>query len=302
MPSQPDLDTTVGAEAPQIILGDIRYRVIRDFGILPPSVVSAEVSQIAVDSRSRVHVARRGAGVPVVVYEADGTFTHAYAHGLMFDAHGITIDRYDRVFIVDRDAHQVLCFDRDGTFRFAFGDRHRPHWNAPFNHPTKVGVADDGEIYVADGYGNGCVHRFDPEGRYRSSFGAIGHGPGCFLTPHAVLVDKQDRVVVCDRENHRVQIFDREGAWLSTWDGLSLPMDCCEMPDGAILVTDQVPSVSVFAPDGRRLGRGRPSLNGAHGLARDLSGSVYLAELRPNGITKLEPIVDPGGDIAHAGN
>ena len=292
MSSKQATDKTAAAEAGQIVLGARRYAITRNFGVLPASIASAEVSQIAVDRASRVHVLRRGVGVPVVVYEPDGTFVAAYGQGLMFDPHGITIDHFDRVFIVDRDAHHVLCFDLDGTFRFGFGERHRPQWNAPFNHPTKVAVAADGEIYVADGYGNGCVHRFDPEGRYRSSFGVIGHGTGCFLTPHSVLVDRQNRIVVCDRENHRVQRFDRNGVWISTWNGLSLPMDCCEMPDGVILVTDQVPSVTAFAPDGYRLGRARPSINGAHGIARDHAGSLYLAELRPNSITKLTLIAE----------
>jgi peptidylglycine monooxygenase len=274
------------AEAGCILLNGVRYAVTRDFGRLPDTIAPARVSQVAVDRAGRVHVLRRGA-VPVVVFSPEGAFLFDYGAGQIFDPHGITIDARDRVFVVDRDAHQVLCFATDGTLDFAMGARHRPSWESPFNHPTRVAVAADGDIYVADGYGNARVHRFDPQGVLRGSFGSVGHGPGAFMTPHSILVDRQDRIVVCDRENDRVQVFDRAGGWIAAWDGLCRPMDLCEMPDGAILVTDQVPSLTAFAPDGHRLGRARPSLNGAHGIARDDAGSLYLAEIEPTSVSKL---------------
>jgi peptidylglycine monooxygenase len=110
------------------------------------------------------------------------------------------------------------------------------------------------------------------------------------MTPHALLIDRQGRVVVADREANRVQLFDRDGNWLGQYEGLCRPMDVLERADGALLVTDAVPSVGVFAPDGQRIGRGRPSLNGAHGIAGDSAGNIYLAEINPNSITRLQPL------------
>jgi hypothetical protein len=61
-------------------------------------------------------------------------------------------------------------------------------------------------------------------------------------------------------------------------------MDLCERDDGVILVTDHA-----FAPDGTRIGRGRPSLNGAHGIALGRAGEIYLAEIDPSFVTKMTP-------------
>jgi hypothetical protein len=47
--------------------------------------------------------------------------------------------------------------------------------------------------------------------------------------------------------------------------------------------------VNAFAPDGKRIGRGRPSLNGAHGIALGQAGEIYLAEIDPSFVTKLTP-------------
>src|SRR6202042_2129750 len=121
-----------------------------------------------------------------LVHSPDGGLLGSFGHGEVFDAHGIAIDARDRVFVVDRDAHEVICFSTRGA-------RHRPHWAKPFNHPTDVAVAPDGEIYVSDGYGNGRVHVFEPNGALRLSFGAIGHAAGEFMTPHALLIDRRNR-------------------------------------------------------------------------------------------------------------
>lgn len=281
--------TAPAPETGRIVLAGQVYAVERGFGRLPPDVAPARVSQVAVDASGRVHVLRRGA-VPVAVFAPDGGFLFSYGEGRIFDPHGIAADAQDRILIVDRDAHQVLAFDAEGSLLFALGERHGPRWREPFNHPTQAAVAPDGDIYVADGYGNARVHRFDPDGRLVASFGEVGRGPGAFMTPHAILVDRGGRLLVCDRENDRVQVFDRAGSWLGAWDGLCRPMDLCEGADGTVFVTDQVPSLTAFAPDGTRLGRARPSLNGAHGIARDGSGTIYLAEIEPTSVTVLRPL------------
>jgi peptidylglycine monooxygenase len=273
-------------ETGRVTLDGRLYEVQHHWGRAAVEGARVRVSQVAVDKAARLHVLRR-AEAPVIVLAPDGQFLFSYGEGRIFDPHGITIDHFDCVWIADRDAHQVLCFSSDGALLSSLGERHTPHWCAPFNHPTKVAVSADGEIYVADGYGNGQIHRFDAEGGYLASFGEIGHRHGAFMTPHSLLVDRNDRVLVCDRENDRVQVLGRDGRWLASWVGLSRPMDIFEQVDGTFLVTDRVPSITSFAPNGDRLGRCRPSWYGAHGIGGDLSGNLYLAEPETMSVTRM---------------
>jgi peptidylglycine monooxygenase len=273
-------------ETAAIVLGGRRYEIERNWGGMPAEVAPGRVSQIAVDKAGRVHALRRAASL-VAVTSPGGRYLFQYGADKIMDGHGISIDSLDRVWVTDRDAHQVLCFSAAGDLLFALGERHSPRWRLPFNHPTKVAVALDGEIYVADGYGNAQIHRFSAGAIHLESFGSIGRGPEDLMTPHSLIVDRRDRVLVCDRENDCVQVFDRHGRWLARWTTVHGPMDILEQEDGTFLVSDRVPALVSFSADGECLGRSRPSRDGAHGIAADSAGNVYLAEGDPGAITRL---------------
>ena len=199
----------------------------------------------------------------------------------------MSIDEEDLILLADRDAHQVLAFGTDGGLRFTLGERHHPRWQSPFNHPTAASRAPDGEVYVSDGYGNSVVHRFSGDGALRQTWGGPGTGAGEFTTPHCVWVDRMDRVLVADRENNRLQVFDREGARLAEWGDFHHPMKIWVDDRDRTFVTDQIPRISVLDPSGELVGRCRGAINGAHGLWGDRAGNLYLAELPPEQVTRL---------------
>ena len=274
-------------------LGDRRYRIERGWARLPEGMQWGMVSQLAVAADGRVFVLQRR-DPPVAVFGPDGTFAGGLLDGRIADGHAIHLDRRpdggERLFIVDRDAHEIVCAGLDGTVLFTLGTRNVPAFEAPFNSPTDVAVAADGEIYVSDGYGNTRVHRFSAEGRHLGCWGGLGTRPGAFVTPHAITVDPQDRVLVADRENDRVQVFDREGRVLAVWSGMHKPMDVVVDDRGLVLVSDQVPRIHALRLDGTIAGRGRAAINGAHGMAIGPDGAVYLAELAPETVTRLTPV------------
>jgi hypothetical protein len=176
-----------------VVLGGCLYEVTRFFGA-GASLEPAQISQVAVDSRGFVHVLRRGAP-PVAVFTPEGEFAYGYGVGEIFDPHGIVADSHDRLWVADRDAHQILAFASEGRLLIVLGLRHRPQWREPFNHPTRAAVAPDGTTFVADGYGNARVHCFSADGAYLGGFGDIGSGDGEFIKPHWVIVDRDNRLL-----------------------------------------------------------------------------------------------------------
>lgn len=269
-----------------VVLGDRRYAVHRDWAKLPAGQSFGFLSDVAVDSSGHVHVGQRS-DPPMLVFDSTGQLVSTWGEGEIADVHGVSATPDGHVLVVDRDAHQVLIYAMQGRRQLALGRRHEPTLQAPFNHPTSAAVAPDGDIYVADGYGNSVVHCFGADGRLKCTWGGRGAGPGEFTTPHAVWIDKRNRVLVGDRENNRVQIFDRDGNYLTEWLDFYHPMAIYGDDRGMIYVTDQIPRISMLNLDGELIGRGRGTLNGAHGMSGDAAGNFYLSELPPEKITKL---------------
>ena len=270
-----------------VCLGDDLFAVERPWGDLPPGMQLADVSDVAVDSHDRVYVFQRG-DPPVVIFDDSGAYVGAWGSGILADAHGIFITPDDRVLLADRDAHQVLRFDLEGHLELALGERHHPRLQQPFNHPADAATAPNGDILVADGYANSAIHRFSADGALLQTWGRPGRGPGEFSTPHAIRVHPDGRILVADRENNRIQIFSAEGEYLTEWTDFFHPMDVYIDALGRTYVTDQIPRLSMLAPDGTLLGRCRPVLYQPHGAWGDSRGNLYMAETAPmNRLTRL---------------
>ena len=254
-----------------VILGDRRYAIHRKWA--KPERGFGFLSDLMVDGAGRVHVAQRGMDQPVLVFDRDGREVGAWGEGVLAEPHYINAATDGGMLVADRDAHQVLRFDEDGRLAQALGKRHWPSLDAPFNHPTAAVEAADGEIYVADGYGNSSVHRFAADGRLVRTWGGQGSAPGAFTTPHAIAVDSRGRVLVADRENNRVQVFDRAGNFLAAWGDFYHPMQIWIDDRDLVFVTDQIPRISLLTLDGKLVGRCRGAINGAHGLSGDADGT-----------------------------
>lgn len=263
------------------------YRVVRPFADFRGLPV-ATLSKCAVDSRGNLYISQRS-DPPVLVFDRAGKFVRSIGEGIAADSHGIRITADDRVWLVDRDGHQVFCFAPDGKRLVTIGDSARPRYQAPFSHPTDVAVGADGDVYVADGYGNTMVHRFSPDGKLKKSWGGLGAGPGQFTTPHGIAFSSDGRLLVGDRENNRVQIFTPDGAYLGEWHGFFHPMEI-HVGDGLVYVTDQRPRVTALTESGEVVGSCKPALAMPHGMTGDAEGNLYIVETRSPTVTQLVPV------------
>jgi peptidylglycine monooxygenase len=173
---------------------------------------------------------------------------------------------------------------------FTIGQRHHPRYQAPFNHPTDVAIAPNGDLYVSDGYGNSMVHWFSPDGGLRRSWGGPGGAPGKFTTPHGIWVLSDGRVLVGDRENNRIQVFTGEGEYLTEWVDHYKPMDIYVDSAGRIHVVDQIPRLTVLKDDGAVIGRCMPVPREGHGISGDAEGNLFIVETAYDYVVRLAPI------------
>ena len=93
-----------------------------------------------------------------------------------------------------------------------------------FGQNAVLAFLPNGDFLVGDGYQNGRIVRYDAEGEFLSEFGSVGSGPGQFDLIHGVAVDRDNRIYVSDRRNHRIQIFTEDGTLVEEWPDIHDPV------------------------------------------------------------------------------
>ncbi|MFI6348323.1 peptidyl-alpha-hydroxyglycine alpha-amidating lyase family protein [Streptomyces sp. NPDC050560] len=299
------------------------YEPVPFWAKVPHGVWLREATSVAVDSADRVYVFNRG-NMPVVVFDRAGNAVDMWGNETPFDGtelfedpygammprwrgcrfvrpHAVTVDHEDRLWLVDDVGNRIVRTDRAGTTLLTLGSgRPSPFQSGEaFNRPTDVAVHPrTGDVFVTDGYGNSRVHRFRADGTPVLSWGRPGSDPGEFSLPHGIALLDDDTVLVCDRENHRVQTFSLDGEFRDTWHAHKAAAVCVDR-HGYAYVAEQGPppvqhgvpgighKIRVHDPEGREVlrfgaqlpGEAPDRFNWLHGVAVDSEGSVYAAEV-----------------------
>jgi streptogramin lyase len=288
--------------------GPHKFAVIEDWARLPDGW-SAPMASVAVDSQDRIYGFSRGEH-PVIVFDKEGTLLHSWGEGLFSFPHAIRVDAQDNVWIVDRNNCQVFKFTPQGKLLLTLGKKgYRSdtgagegiygykvltHPGGPFNLPTDVFIDESGDIFISDGYSNCQVHRFSPEGELRYSWGMPGRGAGEFRLPHGVWIDRRGRVLIADRENDRVQVFTREGAFIAQWPGRLIgPANFWIDDDDVVYLPQHNGGIfTVLTLDGEVLASwGDESHYSIHGVAGDSDGNIYFVQPLPERGEKARRLV-----------
>src|SRR5688572_24664470 len=154
--------------------------------------------------------------------------------------HRVLINPYDpqrHVWFIDDGVHAIYKMTHDGKQIVQTIGTPRVPGNdeTHFARPTDIAWLPDGTFFVSDGYTNTRVVKFDRNGKYVTSWGMRGTPPNetrpyYMNTVHAIVTDRNRRVYISDRANHRIQIFDENGKFLDAWPDVPLPY--------SLLITD----------------------------------------------------------------
>ena len=165
-----------------------------------------------------------------------------FGAGLFVTPHGIHVDSDGNVWVTDfavnqagTKGHQVFKFSPTGEVLLTLGTAGQGG-SGPnqLNQPNDVITSPDGSIFVGDGHSGqsmttrqameagresgatGRILKYSADGTFIKEWGQIGTLHGEFRTPHALAFDSQGRLLVADRGNHRIEIFDQEGNYLDS--------------------------------------------------------------------------------------
>ena len=274
------------------------YRLVANWPTLPKGYNFGEGTGVDVDRQGNVWVANRGAW-PIMQFDKNGKMLQAWNHdtvrvtpGVGKGTHGLKVDPDGNVWLVDVDGHILLKYSPEGRHLMTIGNRQGTEGNndspTAFNRPTNLWFLPNGHFYVSDGYVNTRVVEFTRDGEYVRHWGTKGTGDGEFNLVHDVTADSRGMVYVADRSNSRVQIFDRNGKFVTKWTDIGAPWglyyaakdDAIYMCDGLynriVKLNTKGEILGVLGSYGKAPGM----LDFAHSIAVDAEGSIYVSEIK----------------------
>ncbi len=202
-----------------------RYKVDLNWGNLDPLKNPVkDCHEIIQDSKGRIVMLTNHIKNNVIIYDKSGkllsTWGKEYPGG-----HGLTLVKEngeDFLFITDYERHQVIKTTMEGKVVFEIdypADSGKYKSKEEFK-PTETTVLDNGDFYVADGYGNQYIMHYSYEGKLLHVFGGKGTGDSQFINAHGICYDNRNKsepcLLITAREQNKLKRFSLDGNYLST--------------------------------------------------------------------------------------
>jgi DNA-binding beta-propeller fold protein YncE len=232
---------------------------VKDWAKLPAGMSFGNTHGcIVVDSRNRVYV-NTDTENAVIVFDANGKFLKSWGKEFAGGLHGMCVfkeEGRELMYLAHTSRHEVVKATLEGEVlqTYPFPVKAGVYKDKDEYKPTSVAVAPNGDFFVGDGYGQSWVHKYSAKGEYLSSWGGKGEEPGKMRTPHGVWVDtrrKDPVLLVADRGNHRLQVFDFDGKLLDMVTGI-LDLPCHIHQRGTdLVIPDLNGRVTILDKDNR---------------------------------------------------
>jgi DNA-binding beta-propeller fold protein YncE len=234
--AQSALTTAVGLAFPYInfakakedtILGhgQYRYKVVKDWGVLDSSTPVKDCHEMVQDSQGRLILLTNEVKNNIIIYNKSGKLLAKW--GTEFPgAHGLTLSNENGeefLYITDHDRRQIFKTTLEGQIIFKIGypkEANVYKYDGAYYKPTEIAVAPNGDFYVADGYGEQYISRYNYKGELVQVFGGRGMENDKFTECHGITLDNRNKnnptLLITDRQKHQFKRFSLDGKYIST--------------------------------------------------------------------------------------
>ncbi len=202
-----------------------RYKVDLKWGNLDPLKTPVnDCHEMVQDSKGRIVLLTNHIKNNVIVYDKSGKLLETW--GTEYPgAHGLTLVKEngtDFLLISDFERNQIIKTTIDGkiVLTIDYPKETGLYTTKSAFRPTETTVADNGDIYVADGYGEQYITHYSNNGQLLNVFGGKGREDGQFLNAHGICFDNRDSespsILITARELNQLKRFTLDGKFIET--------------------------------------------------------------------------------------
>lgn len=205
--------------------GDFKYRVHKEWGNLNPATTPVKnCHEMVLDSKGRLIMTTDETKNNIIIYDKSGKLLDNWTLDLP-SAHGLTLFNeggLDVLFITDPNTGKVIKTTTDGKVLLTLPSPKEIgiYTESEKFKPTETAIADNGDIYVADGYGSQYIIQYNHKGEYIKHWGGSGDNDDQFKTAHGVAIDKRDpdniSLICTSRAHNSFKRFTLDGKYLNT--------------------------------------------------------------------------------------
>jgi peptidylamidoglycolate lyase len=228
-------DLFSNSKAPVYGHNEMTYTLNTQWGALNPEKTPVnDCHEMVQDAKGRILLLTNETKNNVIIYNKSGSYIESW--GTDFPgAHGLTIQntgKEDFLFITDTAKHQVYKTTIDGKILLKI--------DAPADIPvyqkkeafvpTETAVLENGEFYIADGYGAQHILHYDEKGVLKNSFGGKGEGDEFLDNAHGICIDYRKTtptLIITDRTRNAFKRFSLDGKLMEI---IHLPGACVCRP------------------------------------------------------------------------
>lgn len=208
--------------------GEFRYEVDLDWGNLDPMAHPVKnCHEMVQDRAGRLIMITDETRNNILIYDKSGKLLDSWGTSFPF-GHGLTIsDEGDAeyLWICDNGFEgnpMVVKTTLDGreVLRLPHPKDLGEYGEDDNYHPTETAVAENGDVYVADGYGSQWILQFSSTGEFIRKFGGRGDEDALFSTAHGVCVDAREgadpTLIITSRAHNAFKRYSMDGNYLET--------------------------------------------------------------------------------------
>lgn len=252
----------------------------------------------------------------VLVFDPAGDLLRSW-NTTIKNAHGMDIVKEDGIeylWMADNETGAVVKSTLDGEVVMSIEKPDLEVYRSGKYSPTGTAIYEEnhggnGDIWIADGYGESQIHRYNKSGDYINSINGEETTGGSFNTPHAIYIDTrkpEHELYIADRSNGQIQVYDLQGRfkrafgtgpgsdWLHSPSAFAIHGDymlVVELRGSRITILDLQDNLVGYLgentgahqlldnwPNVSRKTLTEGKFNSPHGIATDPSGNIYIAE------------------------